>query len=469
MEQSAYKIIRNENDRKILVLNTYVDVENSPEFSEDQFDIVYLNTSNMSSNEIHLLLEKTSPIFSTKCWMKPRFIQSNQLEKLGRMRVLIDGLARTPFDDIVTQRSEDIYQQIKRLGIKQLASVSTYVAFFIRLCKYAISRNIYTYTSTVVPGMTEGHSSFFAALLSNHEVATRKEFLEFNQKLIDMGYAEPIAFVERVHICNHCKSSHLIYAECCPKCGSSYIKEEPMLHHFRCANISPESSYLYDDRLRCPKCKQYLRHIGVDYDRPADVHTCGECGHTFMHTIMKVHCTNCGATHKPSALQPADIIRYKYTEEGIRSIINNDALIKIGKDLWFGYSDFDAYLQQLRLFSHTSQENENLYTIRLHMRLEEGMREEDRIHLLQRMHEVFYKYNFSFKNNYYFLSAKSGVEEENDSQHAIEWRLENKLQQVKSECPFMHVQEQALFIREPNENIERYIRRMCEPIHLSEE
>ena len=43
MEQSAYKIIRNENDRKILVLNTYVDVENSPEFSEYQFDIVYLN------------------------------------------------------------------------------------------------------------------------------------------------------------------------------------------------------------------------------------------------------------------------------------------------------------------------------------------------------------------------------------------------------------------------------------------
>ena len=67
MDESAYKIVRNENDRKILVLNTYIDVENSPEFSEDQFDIVYLNTSNMSPNEIRLLLEKTSPIFSTKC------------------------------------------------------------------------------------------------------------------------------------------------------------------------------------------------------------------------------------------------------------------------------------------------------------------------------------------------------------------------------------------------------------------
>ena len=132
----------------------------------------------MSPNEIRLLLEKTSPIFSTKCWMKPRFIQANQIHRIGSMRVLIDGSAHTPFDEIVAQRSEDIFHQIRRLGIKQLASVSTYVAFFIRLCRYAISRNIYTYTSTVVPGMTEGHSAYFSALLSNHEVATRKEFLE---------------------------------------------------------------------------------------------------------------------------------------------------------------------------------------------------------------------------------------------------------------------------------------------------
>ena len=89
MDESAYKIVRNENDRKILVLNTYIDVENSPEFSEDQFDIVYLNTSNMSPNEIRLLLEKTSPIFSTKCWLKPRFIQANQIHRIGSMRVLI--------------------------------------------------------------------------------------------------------------------------------------------------------------------------------------------------------------------------------------------------------------------------------------------------------------------------------------------------------------------------------------------
>jgi rubrerythrin len=464
MEHSIYKIVRNSNDRRILVINQYVDVENSEELQEDKFDIVYLNITNMSNNEFGLLLEKTSPIFSTKCWMKPRFVQANTSERLGMLRIVVDGVANSPFDDIVTQRSEEIFAQMERLEIKQVANVSTYVAFFIRLCKYSISRNRYTYTSSVIPGLSEGHSAIYAAMLSNNQVATRKEFLEFNQKMIDMGYAEPQEFVERVHLCPNCKNSHLIYAECCPKCDSSNVNEEPMLHHFRCANISPESTYVYDDKLRCPKCRQYLHHIGVDYDRPTDVHTCGDCGHTFIHTKMKVRCTQCGSIHRPSQLHHINVVRYQYTPEGIHSIINNDALIKIGKDLWFGYSNFNSYLEQLRLFSHTSAHNETLYTIRLKMHISESMNEAERLHFLTRMHEVFYNYNFSYKGDYYFLSSKNTTEEFNDTQQSIEWNIMTKISSVQEECPFVSVLEQSMVVRGTDENIEKYIRRLCEPI-----
>ena len=465
MEYSIYKIIRNANERNILVINQYFDVENSPEIHEDKFDIVYLNISNMSNNEVGLLLEKTSPIFSTKCWMKPRFVQTSNKAQLGLLKILADGIANTPFDDLVTQRSEDIFAQMERMQIKQVANVSTYVAFFIRLCKYSISRGQYTYTSTIIPGLTEGHSALYAAMLFNNEVVSRKEFLEFNQKLLDLGYAEPQDFVERVHLCPQCKSSHLIYAECCPKCESSNINEEPMLHHFRCANISPESTYIYDDKLRCPKCHQYLHHIGVDYDRPTDVHTCNECGHNFIHTKMKVRCANCSSSHRPANLQPMDVLRYKYTAEGIQAIVSNEALIKIGKDLWFGYSNFDSYLQQLRLFSHTSALNETLYTIRLHILLPDSLNDTDRVHLMRRMHEVFYDYNFSFKGNYYFLSSKIATEDSGELQPLLLRNIEEKLTALQTECPFAHVEEMTNIVRIADENIEKYIRRLCEPIY----
>ena len=465
MESAIYKIITNANNRRILVINQYYDLENSEEVLEDAFDIVYLNISNMSNNEVGVLLEKTSPIFSTKCWMKPRFVQTTNTAQLGLLNILTDGVANTPFDDVVTQTSEDIFMQMERLQITHAVNVSTFVAFFIRLCKYSISRGQYTYTSTIIPGLTEGHSALYAAMLFNNEVVSRKEFLEFNQKLLDLGYAEAQEFVERVHICPQCKSSHLIYAECCPKCESSHINEEPMLHHFRCANISPESTYIYDDKLRCPKCRQYLHHIGVDYDRPTDVHTCNECGHTFIHTKMKVRCANCGAMHRPSNLQPMDVVRYKYTNEGIRAIVSNDALIKIGKDLWFGYSNFDSYLQQLRLFSHTSAISETLYTIRLQVRIGEHISESDRINFLRRMHEIFYDYNFSYKGNYYFLSSKLATDELDDTQQILLRNIGGKLTALQTECPFVHVEQLTSLVRMPDENIEKYIRRLCEPIY----
>ena len=39
MEYSVYQIIRNANERRILVINQYFDVEKNPEIQEDKFDI----------------------------------------------------------------------------------------------------------------------------------------------------------------------------------------------------------------------------------------------------------------------------------------------------------------------------------------------------------------------------------------------------------------------------------------------
>jgi len=461
MNTPTYHITRNPLGRKILVINHYLDVDNDQQIDTDDFDVIYINANNLSTSEMGLLLEKTSPLFSIKCWMKPRFVQIQNTAKLRDIMPLIDGIAHSITDEHIAQRTEEIYQQIDRLHIVQASNISTYVSFFIRLCKYSISRGQYFYTSTIIPGLSEGHSALYTALLSNHEMVTRKDFLEFNHKLQDLGYAEPKAFVERVHLCPKCKSSHLIYAECCPKCNSSNIKDEPMIHHFRCANISPESTYTYDDQLRCPKCRQFLHHIGVDYDRPTDVNTCGECGHTFIHTDMKVRCASCNSIYTPQKLQPADVIRYQYTTKGIEAIIKNDALIKIGKDLWFGYSNFDSYLMQLRLFSHTSIHDEVLYTVRFHMPNSASFTKSDKTIILQRIHEIFYNYNFSYRGEYYFLSNKILAESANN-QVVFDTEIRKKLEIVKMEFPILTVDKYSVFIRDINENIETYIRRICD-------
>jgi hypothetical protein len=42
--------------------------------------------------------------------------------------------------------------------------------------------------------------------------------------------------------------------------------------------------------------------------------------------------------------------------------------------------------------------------------------------------------------------------------------MEQKLHNLQIECPFVHVEEMTNIVRHADENIEKYIRRLCEPI-----
>ena len=64
--------------------------------------------------------------------------------------------------------------------------MNTYTAFFIRLCKYCISRNILSFTTTTVPSLAEGYTKIYAALLTNHETENKNELITFYQKLVEL-------------------------------------------------------------------------------------------------------------------------------------------------------------------------------------------------------------------------------------------------------------------------------------------
>jgi hypothetical protein len=83
---------------------------------------------------------------------------------------------------------------------------------------------------------------------------------------------------------------------------------------------------------------------------------------------------------------------------------------------------------------------------------------------MRRMHEVFYDYNFSFKGNYFFLSSKIATEDM-EEQPLLLRNIEESVSTLQTECPFVHVEEMTNVVRHADENIEKYIRRLCEPIY----
>jgi len=353
----SYQIITNVNGRHILIINKLIDIDREPSLHDEDFDAIYINISHRSYEENRLIVRWTSPIRVVKCYLKPRFATSSLHDFMHFASNLMDGYCSTPYDKSFTDFIEQTYSNIEKNNIRRvLTDASTTSArFYSSLIKYEITRGRISFTNSTIRGLARGYSELYLSWYDNQETLQVEERTKFNLKMEELGYAEKSHFVERIHTCPKCGHSHLLFIESCPQCQSSDIHQESIIHHFRCANVSPESTYNYDGQLRCPKCKQFLHHIGVDYDRPAMVYTCNTCGNTFLQSKMKVICSNCGETSTPEALNPVDVWEYKLTRAGIEAFATDEALLQIeSKDIYSGYSSYADFTRAIQSFNDMS-------------------------------------------------------------------------------------------------------------------
>lgn len=455
-----FEIVTNAHGRRILVLHYITDVETIPEIRYNDFDAIFCDINYMSRHELKTTLRFMSPFKSSKCWIKPRFSRTVGNVKIPGMDYIFDGYADDPLDPDIGQRIEYIHSRIKQLGIPLLpGELHSHIVLCLRLCNYCFVRDFLEFTSTIEPSLTRGYSTLFSLLFNNPELNTREALFKFIDTLAQLNFATAVSHIDRIHLCPDCHSTRLFFIESCPKCQSSQINSESVIHHFRCANVSPESTYEYDGQLRCPKCKHFVRHIGVDYDRPANVFTCQGCGHNFLHSTMRVLCADCGRTHKPSALSPHDIQLFRFTPEGIRIIPTEQAAFKFSQHIWNGFTEFDTYQKQLRWYSAS---HENSVAV-LRFRLEEpGLSQMDMDDFVQNMHIRFYRYNFTKNGRFFYLSHRCKPEE---AEHVLkrmtrEMAMVTRLLGRYPESP-SYTDLRGAFSH-PQDNVEDFIRSLSE-------
>lgn len=369
MPTSTYNIITNSRKRNILVVNRLLHTTHTQELEHEDFDAIFINVTYHSYEETRLAMRWLSPTRVGKCFLKPWFAHSDLQDSMYNSTELFDGFCDNPTDETFADFIEEVYHNIDKYGILQEITTELYTTSRIlsNLIKFSLSRGQLTYTNYAIKGLATGYSERYMSMYDNLETLQLEERMKFAHKLEELGYSERSRLVDRVHVCRECGDSHQLFIECCPNCGSSDIRQEAMLHHFRCANISPESSYYKDGALVCPKCRRTLRHIGVDYDRPATVYSC-DCGNTFMASSMKVFCTNCKNQSTPEELTPIDIYEYKLTQAGIEAFATNEAIFQIeSSDIYSGRSTFDNFCEAIRLFSAMPSYNDStIFVLRYH-------------------------------------------------------------------------------------------------------
>ncbi|MDE6493236.1 MAG: hypothetical protein K2O66_05075 [Bacteroidales bacterium] len=466
--ENRYQIITNNNRRRILVINDVVDVDRKADLAFEDFDAVFINVIDNLMDRIMLAIRLASPLLSEKCRFKPCYVTKRLTGWLGKAEVIVDGYASQPTDSNMAQGIEEIYANMRRINfLLGTEPVVSHAEEIFRLCRYAISRGQYTFSSHPTPGLSSGYMSlyYYTLWFEGQENQQLEERDFFHAQLLKLGYIRPTRFIDKIHVCPVCRQSHLLFFECCPKCGSSDIREEPVLHHFRCANVSPESTYQWDGELRCPKCHHTLRHIGVDYDKPSSIFTCRQCDESFMYPDMRVICPEDRRTWTTDDLLPIDVTEYEFTPEGIRVFANYDIRYTLSQAGFYGYSSMRDFLAYLRMVSKAEAKQADLFVVARFYVFDPAMdnivAQETTPPVVKAMSRFFNYKSALWGNNYYFLCRASNGELA-QVQSRMEYELKNELKDFQQRHEGFEFELVDTYVYHQGEDMEQFIHRIEE-------
>lgn len=242
---------------------------------------------------------------------------------LALMPILVDAelyenpLIAANVDGIWNQRSipknklNKIQQNIERLILsKSLSTFKEQIAFNTLAYMFSRSKSIEPIRNR---NSNIGFSYPYLSLLVNPQM--QHKCLE-SIKVIENKLLAESKVQHKVNLCPSCSGSYLLFQETCTSCASIDLSTERVIHHFRCAYVGPESDFKKNGELQCPKCDKTLRHIGIDYDKPSEIHSCNSCGHRSQELKMDAACVDCGQSSELEKINTHSIASLEINSAG---------------------------------------------------------------------------------------------------------------------------------------------------------
>ncbi|NDF25489.1 MAG: response regulator [Thaumarchaeota archaeon] len=95
--------------------------------------------------------------------------------------------------------------------------------------------------------------------------------------------------------CPRCSSVRVAQTFHCPKCKGTNFKQDKIIEHYRCGNVSLATTYIDD---KCPKCHESIKVFGVDYRVQDSMYLCNDCGDIFAQILSDYLCLKCNDKFK---------------------------------------------------------------------------------------------------------------------------------------------------------------------------
>ena len=135
----------------------------------------------------------------------------------------------------------------------------------------------------------------------------KEDFLPIITKLKSENKVMQINDIKEI-ACQNCSSVKITQVFHCPACNGSNFKQENLIEHYNCGNVSPEFSYNDDV---CPKCRDKIKVLGADYKVLKNYYTCNDCNEKFPEITTKFFCLKCNNQFKMEDAKWATSVGYK--------------------------------------------------------------------------------------------------------------------------------------------------------------
>jgi transcription elongation factor Elf1 len=276
-----------------------------------------------------VIIQWTDPIFSTQTvsrirshfdqfiFLKPIFFLRQTGGLSGFPAQIADGcISHLQYVSSLTSNVQFLQSRIAQVDLSRTQTYEEQTIFNYLAFQYSRGRE------QIAP-FIDRHGIYYPVLTDMMQSNLhQKHFLSVLEKMERETYVEGV-FDQSTYVCSECLGDHLLYREVCPGCHAAHLKSEEIVHHFRCAHMAPLSDYRQSPHaigLECPKCHHELKHIGVDYDKPATMHHCLSCQADFQHYAMMAKCTACGHDQQVEHLIKKELKKYSLTDKAINAL-----------------------------------------------------------------------------------------------------------------------------------------------------
>lgn len=216
--------------------------------------------------------------------------------------------------DVVTESLDEVLEVSRQIrerlsGLPVTANMATQD---LRLLTFLASRGRAPLSVVLAPDQARLYAHPLAACLADPD----EDVPVWLDNLVRRGLLARHTLVDRVRTCPRCSSSRFNFVDVSPDDNSLNIMKVPFLHCFVCGHVAPQANFTRQGTLECPNCLTRLRHIGTDYDRPAESWVNEDTGAYFVEPKVVARCLDCTAVLNPEELGVRQIVNLSLTDRG---------------------------------------------------------------------------------------------------------------------------------------------------------